>query len=108
MTVVQALSLFGLPSLSVSLIFYLGGKLKKNTEDTNAVKLGVQALLRSQLISEWNKWSEYGYAPIYARENFENIWKQYHNLGANGVMDDIREKFLRLPTKRCKDEKEKG
>ena len=23
----------------------------------------------------------------YARDNFENCWKQYHSLGANGVMD---------------------
>lgn len=61
------------------------------------VKLGVQALLRAQMIHDWNKWSELGYAPIYARENFQNCWDQYHSLGANGVMDDIHEKFLALP-----------
>ena len=51
-----------------------------------------------QMISDYNKWSERGYAPIYARENFENCWKQYHSLGVNGVMDDLHEKFLELPT----------
>ncbi len=50
------------------------------------------------MISEYNKWSERGYAPIYARESFENCWQQYHALGANGVMDDIHERFLALPT----------
>lgn len=59
---------------------------------------GVQALLRAQMLGEWNKWSERGYAPIYARENFENCWQRYHALGANGVMNDIRNKFFELPT----------
>ena len=61
------------------------------------VKLGVQALLRAQMIHDYNKWTERGYAPIYARQNFENCWEQYHSLGANGVMDDIHRKFLALP-----------
>ncbi len=50
------------------------------------------------MISDYNKWSDRGYAPIYARQNFENCWGHYHTLGANGVMDDIHEKFLQLPT----------
>jgi len=29
--------------------------------------------------------------------NLENVYIQYHNLGANGVMDDLRNKFLALP-----------
>lgn len=62
------------------------------------VRLGVQALLRAQMISDYNKYHDLGYAPIYARENFENCWKQYHSLGVNGVMDDLHNKFLELPT----------
>lgn len=31
------------------------------------------------------------------RDDFENCWVQYHALGANGVMDDIHQKFLALP-----------
>ena len=50
------------------------------------------------MISDYNKWSDRGYAPIYARQNFENCCGHYHTLGANGVMDDIHEKFLQLPT----------
>ena len=60
---------------------------------------GVQALLRAQMIGDYNYYSEKGYAPIYARENFENCWKRYHALGANGVMDDIHSRFMALPTK---------
>lgn len=86
-------------------------KLNKDSEklvkdETNAIKLGLQAVLRAQMIHDWNKWSELGYAPLYARENFENCWQQYHSLGANGVMNNVHDKFLALPT--IKPKKTKG
>ncbi|MEY8405046.1 hypothetical protein AALA54_17415 [Oscillospiraceae bacterium 44-34] len=98
MTVYQWLCLLGVPALIAGGFKYLYSSLKKNTADTEAVKIGIQALLRSQMIADYNKWTDRGYAPIYARDNFENCWKQYHALGVNGVMDDLHEKFLELPT----------
>ena len=62
-----------------------------------ALEMGLQALLRAQMINDYNHYMEKGYAPIYARENFENVWKQYERLGGNGVMKDVRAKFLALP-----------
>lgn len=104
MTTFQLLSLFGIPSV-LTLIFtgaigVVHTKLKDTKKETDAIKAGVQALLRAQLVSDYNKWMPKGYAPIYARENFENVWNQYHALGANGVMDDLHDKFLELPTER--------
>jgi hypothetical protein len=98
MTVYQWLCLLGVPAVIGGIFKCLHTLIKHNSEDSKALKAGVQALLRSQMISDYNKWSERGYAPIYARENFENCWKQYHSLGVNGVMDDLHEKFLELPT----------
>ena len=40
---------------------------------------------------------------IYAREIFENMYNQYHILGANGVMDDIYRKFMALPLEEKED-----
>lgn len=91
MTVYQWLCLLGIPALLAAFIKYLLAQIK-------GVRMGVQALLRAQMISEYNKWSERGYAPIYARQNFENCWTHYHALGANGVMDDIHQRFMALPT----------
>ena len=91
MTVYQWLCLFGVPALIAAIVKYLLSQIK-------GVRLGVQALLRAQMIADYNKWEERGYAPIYARQNFENCWKQYHALGANGVMNDLRQKFFELPT----------
>lgn len=93
MTVYQWLCLFGVPAFIVAVMRYLLNQIK-------GVRLGVQALLRAQMISDYNKWEEKGYAPIYARQNFENCWMQYHALGANGVMDDLHKKFLELPTEK--------
>ncbi len=64
-----------------------------------AVREGVQALLRAQMIDDYNHYQEKGCAPIYARDNFENCWTRYHALGANGVMDDIHAKFMSLPVR---------
>lgn len=97
MDLYQILSLIGVPSLT-TVIGCLWTKLKQSNAKTTAVQLGLQALLRAQMINDYNRWLDKGYAPIYARQNFENCWKQYHNLGANGVMDDIHEKFMNLPT----------
>ena len=98
MTLYQWLCILGIPTIILGMFKYLHSMIKKNAEDNKAVKKGVQAILRSEMIKDYNKWSEKGYAPIYARQNFENCWEQYHNLGANGVMDDIHHKFLDLPT----------
>lgn len=98
MTIYNWLCLLGIPALIGGVFKYLHSMVKKNAADTQAVKIGIQALLRSQMIADYNKWEDRGYAPIYARDNFENCWKQYHALGVNGVMDDLHEKFLELPT----------
>ena len=99
MTLYQILCLIGVPSL-FTVCGYIYNKLKKNDDETKAVKAGLQALLRSQMINDFNRWSDKGYAPIYARDNFENCWIQYHSLGANGVMNDIHNRFMDLPTKK--------
>lgn len=95
MTIWQVLAWLGIPSLFVGALVAV---IKTIFKRINGVMLGVQALLRAQMISEYNKWHDRGYAPIYARQNFENCWNQYHSLGANGVMDDIHERFFQLPT----------
>lgn len=89
----QWMTLLGVPALFVGFVRFLWTQVK-------SVRLGVQALLRAQMIDDYNRYSEKGYAPIYARENFENCWAQYHALCVNGVMDNLHEKFLELPTEK--------
>ena len=98
MNIYQMLCLIGIPSIITGVNVYTFNKMKSLKTKHVSLELGVQALLRSQMINDYNFWNEKGYAPIYARENFENCWIQYHNLGANGVMDDLHIKFMSLPT----------
>ena len=93
--------LFG-SGILVTVIKVLHNKIKLTEKKTESVQLGIQALLRDRLYQSYLHYTEKGYAPIYARENFENMYKQYHNLGVNGVMDDLYDKFMNLPLeKRC-------
>ncbi len=55
MTVYQWLCLLGVPALIAAIFKYLHSLVKKNALDTAAVKAGLQALLRSQMISDYNK-----------------------------------------------------
>lgn len=98
MTLYEVLTLIGIPALTVAGFRFIHRRISKMKREQGALARGIQALLRAQMISDYNKYSEQGAAPIYARENFENCWKQYHELGANGVMDDLHAKFLALPT----------
>ena len=94
MTLYQWLCLFSIPALMLA-----GGKYLLN--QIKGVRMGVKALLRAQMISDYNKWSERQYAPIYAKQNFENLWEQYHAIkGPNGVMDDLHVRFMALPTEK--------
>ncbi len=67
---------------------------KKN----EVLKRGVQALLRHELYALYDEYyKEKGYAPLDIKNDFEFIYLGYHNLGKNGVMDGIHERFMKLP-----------
>lgn len=74
--------------------------MKKQDLRQKAVELGVQALLRDRMLHSYNKYIDQGYAPIFAKENFENMYQQYHGLGGNGVMTQLHVEFMELPTEK--------
>ena len=96
MNIYQWLCVLGIPSLAATLFSVVLAQIR----GVKALKKGVQALLRAQMINDYNKWSDRGYAPLYARQNFENLWVQYEALGENGVIADLHDKFLSLPTEK--------
>ncbi len=71
---------------------------KQSQEEYAAIKAGVQALLRDRMIALHSHYEEKGWAPIYARENFIDMYVSYKNLNGNGVIEDIYQQFLTLPT----------
>lgn len=74
---------------------------RKEMKDQKAIKLGVQAILRDRLIQSYNHHTEKGCCAIHDRENVLNMYNQYHNLGANGVIDGLVEEVMGLPVRKC-------
>lgn len=79
-------------------------KLNRKINEQEAIKMGVQALLRDRILQAYNHHMERGFCPIYARENIQQLSEQYHNLGGNGVVNDLLEKLKDLPTERPKED----
>lgn len=75
-------------------------RLKRQDSRQKALEYGVQALLRDRMLHSYNKYIDAGFAPIYAKENYENMYWQYHELGGNGVMTHLHEEFMALPTEK--------
>lgn len=98
MGIYQILTLIFGPGTILALFKYLHSKLTEQKTRTTALEFGVQALLRDRLYQMYMHYSEKGFAPLYARDNFENLYRRYHELGANGVMDDYYKKFMEIPT----------
>lgn len=99
MTVYNWLCLLGIPTVMGTLILAVWNKVKKNSTETKALMMGVQALLRDRLYQLYRFCDDKGSASIPERENFENMYKQYHLLGGNGVITEIKNKFMNLPTR---------
>lgn len=89
-TVWEIVKAAGIPVLLVGVIISTWVQIR-------SVKRGVQALLRDRLLQGYKFYRQQGWADENDRANLENVYVQYHNLGANGVMDDFRQKFLALP-----------
>lgn len=90
-----------LSSLVVAFTVFITNKvaarLKKSQTDTDLLKLSIQALLRSQIIDIYNRCKKLGYCELYEKDNLSNLYKYYHSLGLNGVMDGIYKDVMNLP-----------
>ena len=100
MNLYQIICVIGVPGLVGSLWVYLIAKIRMLKAEMTALKAGTQAVLRNNLIELYDKYYHDGHAPVYIKDNFENLYKQYHALGANGVMDNYYQNFINLPTER--------
>ena len=60
-------------------------------------KAGIQAVLRDRLYQLNRYCMKKGFTTQDERDNFENMYDNYHKLFINGTMTVVREKFLQLP-----------
>lgn len=65
----------------------------------SAMRKGIRALLRADLIRLYNKYhDELGYCPIYVKQSLEDEYQQYHALKGNGVGTNMYNALMSLPT----------
>ena len=62
-----------------------------------AIAEGVQSLLRESIVTNYNRYSDRGYCPIYAKESLKKVYSAYHNLGGNDVATELYNKVLKMP-----------
>jgi hypothetical protein len=89
--------LFGLISTG---LFAGYRRLSSKVKEQDAIKLGIQALLRDRIIQSYNHYQEKGFCPIYALENVTALYTQYHALGGNGMVTELVERLKNMPTEK--------
>lgn len=63
-----------------------------------AIQNAVKSLLRTEIIRQYEKYSERGYFPIYAREPLRMAHDAYAALGGNSVASELYNRTVNLPT----------
>ena len=93
MTSYQWMCVLGIPSLLAGLATFI----KLQVHQNRAMKQAVKAMLQDRLLRGYKHYLEKGWADLDDRKNLENVWVQYHALGGNGDMRDLRRTFRHLP-----------
>lgn len=62
-----------------------------------AIADGIQSLLRESIIANYNKYSERGYCPIYAKTSIKEAYEAYHKLGGNDVATALYKDLVEMP-----------
>lgn len=75
----------------------ISARLEEERQKNAAIAAGVQSLLRESIVSNYNKYSDKGCCPIYAKESIKKVYAAYHDLGGNDVATELYNKILRMP-----------
>lgn len=83
----------------------ISARLRIEQAKNHAIAEGVQSLLRESLVDNYNKYSDRGYCPIYAKESIKKVYTAYHNLGGNDVATGLYHKLLAMPEEKEREER---
>lgn len=95
------------PITSGVLVFLLTNQIKENRKirdnrrsenmaKEGAISNGITCLLRVKLIEYHDHYVALGFIPSYARSNWEMMYKAYHGLGGNGMIEGMNEEVKKL------------
>ena len=89
----------------ISLVGVLLSQLKKSRKRQGAIELGLQSLLRAEIIRQHEKWQDKNFCPIYAKEALRRTYDSYHLLGGNDIATGLYHELMELPEKQQKGER---
>lgn len=71
-------------------------QLAEEKKKNEAIAEGVQSLLRESIVNNYNRYSDKGFCPIYAKESIKKVYRAYHNLSGNDVATELYNKVLKM------------
>lgn len=86
-----------IPFALTGIITYIIKELKDNKENNKAMKSGLLAIIRSQIVSKCEEYQKKEFLPEYARYCLEDLFKQYKILGGNHGIEILVKKTFELP-----------
>ena len=75
----------------------LKAKFERDAAEQKLTKEAIKAMLRNQMLGSFNRSEERGYIGDWDRDNFEQLFQIYTELGGNSYMHTVHEKVLRMP-----------
>lgn len=96
--ILNILAIIGFPSLFV-LVSVTIKKMGKYSKQIKILMKAQQAQMRSQLLKDYYTYKRRGFVYESELEDWENLYNNYHSLGANGIMNKRRETLMSLETK---------
>lgn len=84
---------------------HLEKRMKKDREASKAMQEGLNALLADRIIQWYSFYSERGFVPICVKKSAESLYLAYHVLGGNGIITDLYNRLVLMPTEPMEIEK---
>ena len=75
----------------------LTAKFARDAAEQQLTKEAIKAILRNQMLASYNRSEERGYIGDWDRDNFEQLFNIYTELGGNSYMHTVHEKVLLMP-----------
>lgn len=97
--IINVITSYLIPTILGGILGFISTKLKKNKKKDLAIEQGVQALLRNEIIRRYREFETKGEISILDKENLEEMFEQYKNLGGNGTVKKMIDELLELKTK---------
>ena len=88
---------WAIPTLCCGICTFLVAAVKGYRKQLAALNSGVKSLLRAEIIRSYEKYTDRGFCPIYAREPLTRAYEAYHALGGNSTATDLYKRTLSLP-----------